>query len=276
MKVRTETGKLIECDEYQLFEKEDGTYVCINEWIDENFMRCVTEKVVSVEEIKDVFFAVDIYNNEIGICCYTNSKTNKNESYFRNEEIYLKAKNHFKSFDEAYNYLVSTLQVKLALDFDDEKDVIPYLNMLEPASKRILIKRYFFNYPITKIAQEECLSRFKTEQKIEEIAHDLQLQFLKDEKGFNENTSTWDLPLTIDIYRKLKRMGITTLGQLIDTPYEDLYRQKNLGEKSLKLIRERINEVMKYSLDRKLILRKFMKDNYFDKEEIFKLLGDEE
>lgn len=276
MKVRTETGKIIECDEYQLFEKGDDTYVCINEWIDDCFMRCMSEKVVAVEDIKDIFYAVDVYDDKIGICCYTNSEMNKNESFFRDESVYLKSKNHFKSFDDAYNYLISTLKVKLALDFDEEKDIIYYLNMLEPSSKRILVKRYFFNYPITRIAQEECLSRFKVEQKIEEIAHNLQLQFLKDEKGFTANTSTWDLPLTIDIYRKLKRMGITTLGQLIDTPYEDLYRQKNLGEKSLKLIRERINEVMKYSLDRKLILRKFMKDNYFDKEEIFKLLGDEE
>lgn len=272
MKVRTETGKIIECDEYQLFEKGDDTYVCINEWIDDHFMRCVSEKVVAVEDIKDIFYAVDIYNDEIGICCYTNSKTNKNESFFRNEEIYLKNKNHFQNFDEAYNYLVSTLRVKLALSFDEEKDIISYLNMLEPASKRILVKRYFFNQPITRISQEECLSRFKVEQKIEEIAHNLQLQFLKDEKGFDENTSTWDLPLTIDIYRKLKRMGITTLGQLIDTPYEDLYRQRNLGQKNLKLIIERTNEVMKYSLDRKLILRKFMKDNWYTKEEIIKIL----
>lgn len=271
MKVKTETGKIIEVNDYQIYTKGDDVYVCYNDWKDDNFMICMNEKVVAKEENFGRFFAVDICENKIGICCYSNLEEDKNKPYYRDENKFIKVKNSFDTFEEAYDHLVKTIQLQLDIDFYDE-NILDYLEVLDASSKRILVQRLFFKEPITRISEEEKISRFKVEQKIEEIAHQIQLQILKDEKGYTLDTPVNHLPLTMEAIRKLKRIDVKTLGELMETPYSTLYRQKNFGPKLLSKISECINESVKYSIDRKLILRNFMIENCFRKEEIIKIL----
>lgn len=271
MKVKTETGRIIECYDHEIITKGEDEYVIFNEWLDDNHMICKSEKIVS-KEMDGWFYAIDMCEDKIGVCYYSSSEKHKNEKFYKDEKPYIKVGNHFADFDGAYDYFVKIMQSELNLEFFEDTDILTYINSLDTSSKRILLKRLFFKAPIKRLAEEEKMTRFKVEQKIEELAHGLQLQILKNEKGFTEDTPVNHLPLTIGIGQKLRRMGIKTLGQLIDTPYSDLYKQRNLGPKLLSKISECINESVKYSVDRKMILKKFMKDNWYTKEEIIKIL----
>jgi hypothetical protein len=266
MKVKTETGKIIDANDYQIYTKGDDVYVWYNDWKDDNFMVCVNEKVVAKEEVKDCFYAIGIQDDKVGVYCYPNLEEGETKNKF------VKSKNFFESFDEAYDHLVKTIQLQLDIDFYDE-NILDYLDILDASSKRILVQRLFFKEPIARISEEEKISRFKVEQKIEEIAHQIQLQILKDEKGYTLDTPVNHLPLTMEAIRKLKRIDVKTLGELMETPYSTLYRQKNFGPKLLSKISECINESVKYSIDRKLILRNFMRENCFRKEEILEILN---
>ena len=275
MKVKTETGRIIECYDHEIVAINGEECVIFNDWLDDNHMICKTEKIVS-KEMDGWFYAIDMCEGNIGVCYYSSLEKHKNEQFYKDEKPYIKVGNYFADFDGAYDYFVKIMQSELDLEFFEDTDILTYINSLEDSSKRILLQRLFFNAPITRLAEEEKMTRFKVEQKIEELAHGLQLQILKNEKGFTEDTPVNHLPLAIGISQKLRRMGIKTLGQLIDMPYKDLYRQRNLGEKNLKSIRESMNEAIKYSVDRKMILKKFMKDNWYTKEEIIKLLNEED
>lgn len=275
MKVKTETGRIIECYDHEIITVNGAECVIFNDWLDEHHMICRTEKIVS-KEIEGWFYAIDMCEGNIGVCYYSSLEKYKNEKFYKCEKPYIKVGNYFADFDGAYDYFVKIVQSELNLEFFEDTDILTYINSLEDSSKRILLQRLFFNAPIKRLAEEEKMTRFKVEQTLEKLAHDLQLQILKNEKGFTEETPIMHLPLAIGVSQKLRRMGIKTLGQLIDTPYEDLYRQRNLGEKNLKSIRDSMNESIKYSVDRKMILKKFMKDNYFSKEEIIKLLNEED
>lgn len=269
MKVKTETGKIIDVEDYQIYTKGEEVYVWYNDWKDDNFMVCVNEKVVAKEEVKDCFYAISIQDGKVGVYCYPNLEEGAAKNMF------VKAGNFFGSFDEAYDHLVKTIQLQLDIDFYDE-NILDYLDILDASSKRILVQRLFFKDPITRISEEEKMSRFKVEQKIEEAAHQIQLQILKDEKGYTLDTPVNRLPLPIDAIRKLKRINVKTLGELMETPYSTLYRQRCFGPKLLSKINECINESVKYSIDRKLILRNFMKENGFTKEEILSILNEVE
>ena len=275
MKVKTETGKIIECYDHEIVAINGEECVIFNDWLDDNHMICKTEKIVS-KEMEGWFYAIDMCEGNIGVCYYSSLEKHKNTSFYKDGKPYLKVGNYFADFDGAYDYFVKIMQSELNLEFFEDTDILTYINSLDIDAKNILLQRLFFKAPITRLANEMGMTRFKVEQTLEKLAHGLQLQILKNEKGFTEETPIMHLPLAIGISQKLRRMGIKTLGQLIDTPYEDLYRQRNLGEKNLKSIRDSINVSVKYSVDRKMILKKFMKDNYFSKEEIIKLLNEED
>jgi DNA-directed RNA polymerase subunit alpha len=52
-----------------------------------------------------------------------------------------------------------------------------------------------------------------------------------------------DLDLSVRSYNCLKRAGINTLGELIEKSEEDMMRVRNLGKKSLKEVKQKLEEM---------------------------------
>ena len=59
MKVKTETGRIIDVEDYQIYTKNGETYVWYNDWKDENCMICMNEKVVAKEKILSILNEVE-------------------------------------------------------------------------------------------------------------------------------------------------------------------------------------------------------------------------
>ena len=52
-----------------------------------------------------------------------------------------------------------------------------------------------------------------------------------------------DLDLSVRSYNCLKRAGINTLGELVEKTEEDMMKVRNLGKKSLKEVKEKLEEM---------------------------------
>ncbi len=79
-----------------------------------------------------------------------------------------------------------------------------------------------------------------SEQPLEE---DFMVERKSEEKNRNLEKPIEDLDLSVRSYNCLKRAGIHTLGELIEKSEEDMMKVRNLGKKSLKEVKQKLEEM---------------------------------
>ena len=72
---------------------------------------------------------------------------------------------------------------------------------------------------------------------------DFMMERKNEEKTRNLEKPIEDLDLSVRSYNCLKRAGIHTLGELIEKTEEDMMKVRNLGKKSLKEVKEKLEEL---------------------------------
>ncbi|MBN2540910.1 MAG: DNA-directed RNA polymerase subunit alpha [Bacilli bacterium] len=76
-----------------------------------------------------------------------------------------------------------------------------------------------------------------------EIEEDFMVERKSEEKNRNLEKPIEDLDLSVRSYNCLKRAGIHTLGELIEKTEEDMMKVRNLGKKSLKEVKQKLEEM---------------------------------
>jgi DNA-directed RNA polymerase subunit alpha len=77
----------------------------------------------------------------------------------------------------------------------------------------------------------------------QEIVEDFMVERKSEEKNRNLEKPIEDLDLSVRSYNCLKRAGIHTLGELIEKSEEDMMKVRNLGKKSLKEVKQKLEEM---------------------------------
>ncbi len=76
-----------------------------------------------------------------------------------------------------------------------------------------------------------------------EIEEDFMIERKSEEKNRNLEKPIEDLDLSVRSYNCLKRAGIHTIGELIEKTEEDMMKVRNLGKKSLKEVKQKLEEM---------------------------------
>lgn len=76
-----------------------------------------------------------------------------------------------------------------------------------------------------------------------QLAEDYMIERATPEAGRNLEKPIEDLDLSVRSYNCLKRAGIHTLGELIEKTEEDMMKVRNLGKKSLKEVKQKLEEL---------------------------------
>ncbi|XFA98262.1 DNA-directed RNA polymerase subunit alpha [Candidatus Izemoplasma sp. B36] len=76
-----------------------------------------------------------------------------------------------------------------------------------------------------------------------ELEEDFMVERKSEEKNRNLEKPIEDLDLSVRSYNCLKRAGIHTLGELIEKSEEDMMKVRNLGKKSLKEVKLKLEEM---------------------------------
>jgi DNA-directed RNA polymerase subunit alpha len=76
-----------------------------------------------------------------------------------------------------------------------------------------------------------------------EVEEDYMVERKTEETNRNLEKPIEDLDLSVRSYNCLKRAGINTLGELIEKSEEDMMRVRNLGKKSLKEVKQKLEEM---------------------------------
>ena len=76
-----------------------------------------------------------------------------------------------------------------------------------------------------------------------ELEEDFMVERKNEEKNRNLEKPIEDLDLSVRSYNCLKRAGIHTLGELIEKTEEDMMKVRNLGKKSLKEVKQKLEEM---------------------------------
>ena len=76
-----------------------------------------------------------------------------------------------------------------------------------------------------------------------EIEENFMVERKSEEKNRNLEKPIEDLDLSVRSYNCLKRAGIHTLGELIEKSEEDMMKVRNLGKKSLKEVKQKLEEM---------------------------------
>ncbi len=75
------------------------------------------------------------------------------------------------------------------------------------------------------------------------LAEDFMIERKSEEQTRNLEKPIEDLDLSVRSYNCLKRAGIHTLGELIEKTEEDMMKVRNLGKKSLKEVKQKLEEL---------------------------------
>jgi DNA-directed RNA polymerase subunit alpha len=130
------------------------------------------------------------------------------------------------------NYNVSKTRVMDSADYDKLSIEIWTNGSIDPkgaigTASQMLINHY---ETIVELSEQEIEPNFMVERKSEE-------------KNRNLEKPIEDLDLSVRSYNCLKRAGIHTLGELIEKSEEDMMKVRNLGKKSLKEVKQKLEEM---------------------------------
>ncbi len=96
------------------------------------------------------------------------------------------------------------------------------------------------------LASKILISHFELLTEVDTIVSDMDSLMEENVHEFNKkavNMSIEDLDLTVRSYNCLKRAGISTVEELTQKTEDDMAHVRNLGKKSLKEVKEKLNEL---------------------------------
>jgi len=95
------------------------------------------------------------------------------------------------------------------------------------------------------MASKMLIDHFQTvvELSTSNLVEDFMVERKSEEKNRNLEKPIEDLDLSVRSYNCLKRAGIHTLGELIEKSEEDMMKVRNLGKKSLKEVKQKLEEM---------------------------------
>ncbi len=95
------------------------------------------------------------------------------------------------------------------------------------------------------MASKMLIDHFQTvvELSTSDLVEDFMVERKSEEKNRNLEKPIEDLDLSVRSYNCLKRAGIHTLGELIEKSEEDMMKVRNLGKKSLKEVKQKLEEM---------------------------------
>lgn len=96
------------------------------------------------------------------------------------------------------------------------------------------------------LASKILISHFELLTEVDSIVSDMDSLMEENVHEFNKkavNMSIEDLDLTVRSYNCLKRAGISTVEELTQKTEDDMAHVRNLGKKSLKEVKEKLNEL---------------------------------
>jgi len=130
------------------------------------------------------------------------------------------------------NYTVEKTRVEDSGDYDKLIMEIWTNGSINPKDAIGMASKMLINHleTIVELSTTEIEENFMVERKSEE-------------KNRNLEKPIEDLDLSVRSYNCLKRAGIHTLGELIEKSEEDMMKVRNLGKKSLKEVKQKLEEM---------------------------------
>lgn len=122
--------------------------------------------------------------------------------------------------------------------------------------RRLMARKSMFTMPkdkyylISQAEKDKMIAKFESELRAsyEEMTYEKALEIVKakeesDRKSRRTNTSIDELELSVRTYHCLLRAGITTVEELTQKTYNDMWKIRNLGQKSLKELIEKMQSI---------------------------------
>ncbi|MBI9008934.1 MAG: DNA-directed RNA polymerase subunit alpha [Tenericutes bacterium] len=130
------------------------------------------------------------------------------------------------------NYNVAKTRVMDSADYDKLSMEVWTNGSIDPKSALGTASQMLINHyeTVVELSEQEIEQSFMVERKSEE-------------KNRNLEKPIEDLDLSVRSYNCLKRAGIHTLGELIEKSEEDMMKVRNLGKKSLKEVKQKLEEM---------------------------------
>jgi len=207
---------------------------------------------ISFDGPGDVFASDIICDEEVEIMnpnhyiCHVNKGTLRMHMKARRGNGYVSAKQNSEHTDEVNdiaidsiftpitraNYQVDKTRVEDSGDYDKLTMEIWTNRAINPKDAIGTAAKMLVDHlqTIIDLSEAKLEEDFMIERKTEEINRNL-------EKPIE------DLDLSVRSYNCLKRAGINTLGELIEKSEEDMMRVRNLGKKSLKEVKQKLEEM---------------------------------
>jgi DNA-directed RNA polymerase subunit alpha len=130
------------------------------------------------------------------------------------------------------NYNVTKTRVMDSADYDKLSMEIWTNGSIDPRAAMGTASQMLVNHyeTVIELSEQEIEQNFMVERKSEE-------------KNRNLEKPIEDLDLSVRSYNCLKRAGIHSLGELIEKSEEDMMKVRNLGKKSLKEVKQKLEEM---------------------------------
>lgn len=207
---------------------------------------------VSVEGPRDVFASDIVCDEEVEIMnpnhyiCHVNKGTLRMHMKARRGNGYVNAKQNSEYTDDVNDIAIDSIYTPITrANYTVEKTRVEDSGDYDKLILEVWTNRSINPKDAIGTASKMLIDHLQTiidlsEAKVEE---DYMVERKTEETNRNLEKPIEDLDLSVRSYNCLKRAGINTLGELIEKSEEDMMRVRNLGKKSLKEVKQKLEEM---------------------------------
>lgn len=207
---------------------------------------------ISVEGPRDVFASDIVCDEEVEIMnpnhyiCHVNKGTLRMHMKARRGNGYVSAKQNAEYTDDVNDIAIDSIYTPITrANYTVEKTRVDDSGDYDKLILEVWTNRSINPKDAIGTASKMLIDHLQTiidlsEAKVEE---DYMVERKTEETNRNLEKPIEDLDLSVRSYNCLKRAGINTLGELIEKSEEDMMRVRNLGKKSLKEVKQKLEEM---------------------------------
>ncbi len=207
---------------------------------------------ISVEGPRDVFASDIVCDEEVEIMnpnhyiCHVNKGTLRMHMKARRGNGYVSAKQNAEYTDDVNDIAIDSIFTPITrANYTVEKTRVDDSGDYDKLILEVWTNRSINPKDAIGTASKMLIDHLQTiidlsEAKVEE---DYMVERKTEETNRNLEKPIEDLDLSVRSYNCLKRAGINTLGELIEKSEEDMMRVRNLGKKSLKEVKQKLEEM---------------------------------
>jgi DNA-directed RNA polymerase subunit alpha len=207
---------------------------------------------ISVEGPRDVFASDIVCDEEVEIMnpnhyiCHVNKGTLRMHMKARRGNGYVNAKQNAEYTDDVNDIAIDSIYTPITrANYTVEKTRVDDSGDYDKLILEVWTNRSINPKDAIGTASKMLIDHLQTvidlsEAKVEE---DYMVERKTEETNRNLEKPIEDLDLSVRSYNCLKRAGINTLGELIEKSEEDMMRVRNLGKKSLKEVKQKLEEM---------------------------------